>query len=361
MSSEGRDNRRQKMQINRRQFSALAGSSLLVPLSTAQAQSQAALATLHEAAKKEGELTWYCVPQTSEVAERIGRTFSTRYPGVKVNVVRTTAQVAFQRLNQDLKTGTANCDVFTSTDLAHYVDLKGRNLLLKYTPAAVGLLDKRVPVMDADGYFYASSCFMMGLCYNTSKVKAADIPKSWADLTDPKWSGVAAVGHPGYSGAAGAWCIEMRKLYGDGWFKKLAANKAHVGRSTIDGVTTVISGECSVSAAPMSLAAIQGSKGNPIATLAPKEGPVLILSPTGILAGTRRPNASKLFAEWFVGSDDMARITVEEFGVPLRAGAKSAPGVVGIADTKPLLAPTAPQMVVNIPKVIDLWKDAFGV
>ena len=47
-----------------------------------------------------------------------------------------------------------------------------------------------------------------------------------------------------------------------------------------------------------------------------------------------------------------------EFSVPLRAGAKPAPGVLGLGDAKPLLAPTPPQMVVQIPKVIDLWKDA---
>ncbi len=353
------------MQINRRQFGALAGSGLLVPSSFAQAPAApmhpALLAQLHEAAKKEVELTWYCVPQTSEVAERMGRSFTTRYPGVKVNVVRTTAQVAFQRLNQDLKAGTANCDIFTSTDLAHFVDLKGRNLLMKFTPAAAALLDKRVQNMDADGYFHASSCFMMGLCYNTAKVKGAAVPTSWADLADPKWSGIVSLAHPAYSGAAGAWCIEMRKLYGDGFFKKLAANKAHVGRSTIDAVTTVISGESSISAGPMSLASLHASKGNPIATLAPKEGPVLILAPSGILASTRRPHASKLFMEWLLGSDDTARITFEEFGVPLRPTVKAASGVLGLGDAKPLLAPTPPQMVVQIPKVIELWKDAFGV
>ncbi|MET0542553.1 MAG: extracellular solute-binding protein [Variovorax sp.] len=348
------------MQFNRRHFNAIAGSALLAPWAASRAQ-PASSASLYEAAKKEGELTWYTVPQTSEVAEKMGRTFTARYPGVKVNVVRTTAQVAFQRLNQDLKAGTANCDVFTSTDLSHYVDLKGRNLLLKYTPGTLSRQDKRVQNMDPDSYFHATSCFMMGLIYNTAKVKGAAIPASWSDLADAKWSGVAAMAHPAYSGAAGAWCIEMRKLYGDGVFKKFATNKAHVGRSTIDAVTTVISGECSVSAGPMSLAALQASKGNPVATLAPKEGPVLILSPSAIMASTKRPNAAKLYMDWLVGSDDTDRIVIEEFGVPLRAGAKAAPGVLGLGDASPLLAPTPPQMVVQIPKVIELWKDAFGV
>lgn len=118
------------MFLRRREFGLVAASVLACP---AIVQSQPKnLGALHDAARKEGELTWYTVPQTSEIAEKMGRTFTSRYPGVKVNVVRTTAQVAYQRLNQDLKAGTPNCDVFTSTDLAHYVDLKGRNLLLKY-------------------------------------------------------------------------------------------------------------------------------------------------------------------------------------------------------------------------------------
>ncbi|MES2608601.1 MAG: extracellular solute-binding protein [Pseudomonadota bacterium] len=347
------------MFLRRREFGVMAASALAFP-AIVRAQAPV-LAALHAAARKEGELTWYTVPQTSEVAEKMGRTFTARYPGVKVNVVRTTAQVAYQRLNQDLKAGTPNCDVFTSTDLAHYVDLKGRNLLLKFLPAAVARQDKRVQNMDPDGYFHASSCFMMGLVYNTQKVSAAAAPKSWADLLDPKWSGAALVAHPAYSGAAGAWCIEMRKLYGDDFFKKLAANKAHVSRSTIDAVTAVISGESSVSAGPMSLAARSAAKGNPVATLVPKEGPVLILSPTGILANTRRPNASRLFMEWMLGSEDTERISVEEFSVPLRANAKPAPGVIGLGDANPLLAPTPPQMVAQIPKVIDAWREAFGV
>lgn len=347
------------MFLRRRQFGTLAAATLAVPwLARAQPANTTAL---YEAARKEGELTWYTVPQTSEVAERMGRTFTTRYPGVKVNVVRTTAQVAFQRLNQDLKAGATNCDVFTSTDLAHYVDLKGRKLLMPYLPEAVAKQDKRVQNLDPDACFHASSAFMMGLIYNTTKVGAAAAPASWNDLLDPKWAGSAVVAHPAYSGAAGAWCIEMRKLYGDGWIRKLAANKVHVGRSTIDAVTTVISGEASVSAGPMSLAARSAGKGNPVATLAPKEGPVLILAPSAILANARHPAAARLYMEWLLGSEDTERIAVEEFSVPLRAGAKAAPGVLGLGDAKPLLAPTPADMVAEIPKVIELWKDAFGV
>jgi len=348
------------MNLTRRQFGAVTASLAAAPWVHAQAQKQS-LDALYEAAKKEGQLTWYVAHLPSDDAEAMGRAFTARYPGIKVNVVRTTAQVAFQRLNQDLKAGSANCDVFSSTDIGHCVDLKQRKLLIQYTPASAALMDDRLKNLDPDGYFHATSVAMIGLVYNTQKVKKEDVPTSWTALVDPKWRGLVSVGHPGFSGFVGVWCIEMRKLYGDAWFKQLADNKPLVGRSIIDTCTTVNSGERSIAAGPVNLAQLMASKGNPLGVVAPQEGSVVMMSPSAIMANTRRPNASKLFMEWLVVSDDADRFAVQLFGVPKRAGVKPPPGVLGLSDLKTILRPTAKESVDNLPKVIDLWKDAFGV
>ena len=79
---------------------------------------------LYEAAKREGELTWYSGQLNAETGEAVGRAFTQRYPGVKVNVVRSTSQVAYQRLSQDMQAGVAQCDMFSSTDYGHYLFLK---------------------------------------------------------------------------------------------------------------------------------------------------------------------------------------------------------------------------------------------
>jgi iron(III) transport system substrate-binding protein len=349
------------MLLSRRQFSALAATSLATPWSHAQTAMPSHLAALYEAAKKEGELTWYIVFLPSEDAENVARQFTARFPGIKVNVVRTTAQVAFQRLNQDLKARTANCDVFASTDMGHYVDLKSRKLLAQFTPVSAGQMDPRLQNLDPEGYYHGASAFMVGLIYNTNKVKPADAPTSWADLVDPKWRGLVSVGHPGFSGAGASWCIEMRRLYGDSWFKKLADNKPQVGRSVIDAVTTVNSGERSISAGPINLAAMTASKGNPLAVVAPKEGPVLIMSPSAVMANAPHPNAARLFTEWFLVSEETERMTRDQFGIPRRAGAKPREGVLGLNDAKTVLRPTVQETMAQLPEVIELWKDAFGV
>ena len=62
---------------------------------------------LHEAAKKEKEFTWYTAHYNSESAAALCQGFEKKYPGVKCNYIRTTAQVAYQRLAQDQKAGIA--------------------------------------------------------------------------------------------------------------------------------------------------------------------------------------------------------------------------------------------------------------
>ena len=56
---------------------------------------------LYELAKKEGEVTWYTAHSNDTTAQALGRDFEAAFPGIKANVVRTTAQVAYQRLTQE--------------------------------------------------------------------------------------------------------------------------------------------------------------------------------------------------------------------------------------------------------------------
>lgn len=348
------------MTISRRGFSVLLGSSLLIPArALLAAPMPAAHAALYEAAKKEGELTWYSAHYTSEQAERAGREFTLQYPGVKVNVVRTTAQVAYQRLSQDIQSNTANCDVFGSTDVGHYVQLKEKKLLMKYVPAAQAGIDARFRDIDPDGYFHTTSAALISLLYNTQKVKGAQIPRKWTDLMDPKWKGQAAVGHPGSSGYVGTWAVQMRKLYGDEFFKKLEMNKPQVGRSIIDPVTNVVSGERLIAAAPASLGYLQASRGNPIGVSYPEEGTVLMILPSAIMANSKHPNAAKLFMEYLQGPETAQR-AVDDFGLALLPGVKTREGVPALADLK-TIRPTIPEIVSGIPSVTEFWRDTFGI
>ena len=86
---------------------------------------------LYEAAKKEGELTWYTAQSDDVTAQSMGRDFESLFPGIKVQVVRTTAQVAFQRVSQEVRASAMQVDVLSTTDMGHCIALKEKKLLEK--------------------------------------------------------------------------------------------------------------------------------------------------------------------------------------------------------------------------------------
>src|SRR5262249_54114350 len=111
-------------------------------------------AALHEAAKKEKEFTWYTAHYNSETAAALCQGFEKKYPGVKCNYIRTTAQVAYQRLAQDQKAGIAQCSVISSTDQSHYTKMKQDGWLQPHKPKNLPeLVDAFRSFNDPDGLF----------------------------------------------------------------------------------------------------------------------------------------------------------------------------------------------------------------
>lgn len=316
---------------------------------------------LYEAARKEGEITWYTGQMQAEPSEAVGRAFAERYPGLKVNVVRSTSQVAFQRLAQDMRAGVAQCDVFSSTDYSHAAHLKRQNQLMAYKPRnADGLIEAARKAADPDGHFQITYLGLYLMGRHSTAVAEADAPRSWKDLTDPKWRNKIAVGHPGYSGAIASWCLMMQKMYGWDYFKALERNKPQIGRSSGDPVTTLNAGERTIGAAlPSATTLLSISRGNPITLIYPTDGTLMVPSPTGAMRNAPHPNAAKLFME-FATSPAYHAATREYFGESLRPEVQPPPGARPL-DQIPLITPTPEEVEAGSQEVKELWRDTFGV
>src|SRR6266700_484049 len=310
---------------------------------------------LYEFARREGEITWYTAHSNDTTAQALGRDFEAAFPGIKANVVRTTAQVAYQRLTQEQKAGAMQVDVFSSTDIGHYVALKEKSL-----PENGSKLIEVYRNYDPDGYYTVTSAGLIAIGYNTAKLKEADAPKNWPDLLDPKWKDKIALGHPGFSGYVGTWVVSLKKLYGWDFFEKLAMNNPQVGRSINDTVTMLNAGERIVAGSgPVGTAMESAGKGNPLAMTYPTDGSVLIIAPSGIPKGVKHPNAAKLFMEYLL-SVEASQIWVEHFNESMRPEVKSLNGAKSAADVK-TIRPTVEEIVNGIPAVIKQWRDTFGV
>jgi len=98
--------------ISRRQMAVLAAWSVAATRAWANTPLTPREQELHEAAKREGEITWYSGQYSADASERRGAPSTSATPGCAATV-RSTSQVAFQR-----RCGTARvaqCDVLSST------------------------------------------------------------------------------------------------------------------------------------------------------------------------------------------------------------------------------------------------------
>lgn len=348
--------------ISKRAFlRASAAVAALGSISRARAQEMPAHErALHEAARREGELTWYSGQYNAETSEAVGRAFTERFPGVRVNVVRSTSQVAFQRLSQDMRAGVPQCDVFSSTDFGHYSLLKRENRLLQYRPVNDEQLIPDLRRADPDGYYHTSFMGLYLMAYNTTKVSEADAPKKWTDVLEPRWRDQLAVGHPGFSGAIGIWAVQMRKMYGWEYFTRLERNRPQIGRSSMDPVTGLNAGERSVGiAVPSGTTLLSAQRGNPLRLIYPEEGVLATLSPSAIPRNAPHPNAAKLFME-FTASRYLSDTIRQTFGDPINPAVEPPPGSRAINDLK-LIYPTQAEAERGVPEVRELWRDTFGV
>jgi iron(III) transport system substrate-binding protein len=249
-----------------------------------------------EAARKEGKVVWY-TSLALPSAEKVAKLFETAYPGIKVEVHRTGSERILSRVMQELQAGIKNVDVVHTSDAGHFVLLKSKGLLTKYTPAGVDAFP--AGFKDRDGYFYGLRATVSVIAYNTKAVPAAEAPKTWKDLLDPKWKGKMVTAHPGYSGVIATHVLALVNQLGWDYFKQLAQNRLMLVQSAVDPAGVVASGERAVAVDGGEYTFYQTrKKGNPIELVYPKDGVPLIVSPTAITSFAPHPGAAKLFTDF---------------------------------------------------------------
>ncbi|MBI2369047.1 MAG: extracellular solute-binding protein [Deltaproteobacteria bacterium] len=248
-----------------------------------------------EAAKREGKVTWYTSVALT-TAERIAKLFESAF-GVPVAVNRTGSQRVLQRVLQEAQAGIKVVDVIQTSDAGHFVLLKSKGLLARYIPA--GTEGFPAAFKDRDGSYLGWRATLSVIAYNPKLVPAAEAPRSWKDLLQPKWKGKLVKAHPGYSGIIATGMLALVKEFSWDYFRQLAKNGPMIVQSANDPAQVVASGERPVAAdgAEYFLYS-QRKKGNPLAIVYPAEGVPLVISPTAIARDAPHPAAARLFTDF---------------------------------------------------------------
>jgi iron(III) transport system substrate-binding protein len=269
-------------------------------------------ATLIQAARKEAKVVWYtslAIPSSTAIAHY----FQNKYKGIEVEVHRTGSQRVLQRTMQESSAGIKNVDLIHTSDAGHFVLLKDKGLLFKYTPQGVSNFPDGFK--DKAGFYYGMRATLSVIAYNPKVVAEKDAPKTWKDLLDPRWSGKEVTAHPGYSGIIMTHVLALVKTYGWDYFRDLAKNKLHIVQSANDPAGVVASGERPVGVNGAEYFYYKTLKqGNPIKIVYPKEGVPLVVSPVAIAKDAPHPNAAKLFTE-FIFSKESQQLLADKEGL----------------------------------------------
>ena len=340
--------------------SALAASALFAqPLRAAAPAATAVTPALIEAARKEGKVSFYSALELN-VAERFGRAFEAKYPGIAVRVERSGAERIYQRIAQEQASHIAAVDVANSTDPAHYLDWKSKDWLSAYVPEDVA---KHFPTdqVDPDGMHATSCCWIEAIGYNTAQVKREDAPKSYADLLDPKWRGKIVKAHPGYSGAILTATFVLARDLGWSYFEKLAQQKVMQVQSAADPPKKIHLGERAVMADgnDYNLALLK-DQGQPVEAIFAAEGSPLIIVPSGIFKNAPNPNAARLFQS-FLFSLEGQQMFVDSFAHrSFHARVKERAGRPALHDMK-LLKADAATVLAQTEDIKARYTKLFGV
>ena len=282
---------------------AAAATSLFAqPLRAAAPEPAAVTPALIEAARREGRVAFYTALELP-TAERLGKAFEAKYPGISVRVERSGAERIFQRIAQEQASRINSVDVVCSTDPAHFIDWKSHDWVAPYLPEDVA---KHYPpeYIDPDGMHTVMCAWLEVIGYNTNQVARDDAPKSYADLLDPKWKGKLVKAHPSYSGAILTATFLLVRDLGWSYLEKLAAQKVMQVQSAADPPKKIQVGERAVMADgnDYSLFLLK-DRGQPVEPVYPTEGAPLIIVPSGIFRGAPDPNAARLLQSFLLSAE----------------------------------------------------------
>ncbi len=250
---------------------------------------------LVEAAKKEsGELSVYHVYPNLPV---VMAAFTKKY-GIKVKAWRSGSEAVLQRVLAESRAGRFEVDVVQNNAPENEAAYREKLLLEVASPHAGQLVPAALPAHRA---WAGITLDIWTAAYNTSALRKDELPRSYADLQDPKWKGklgIEANNHVWF----GALLSELGEEQGTKIFTNIVATNgisARKGHSVLTGL--VASGDIPLALTVYSWNPEQlKKKGAPIEGLALQ--PVMA-QPSTIAVLRRAPNPASalLFHDFMLG------------------------------------------------------------
>ncbi len=251
-----------------------------------------------EGAKKEGRVVFYASME-AQSAQRLVARFEKKYPFVKVDATRIGSERMATRLIAEAQGRRVQADVVNQSGFDFYGVLQKGIFDSYLSPERAALPPE---YKDEHGFWTINSATLNVIGYNTKLVAPASVPKSFWDLTDPKWKGQLLMDEN-----ESKWMAGMMTYYGEAkvtdLLRKLAAQEIQfrVGHTLIQ--TLAAAGERAIVVVAFANGVERLKKdGAPIDWVA--ADPIIGLTfGLGLAKDAPHPNAARLFIDFLLSRE----------------------------------------------------------
>lgn len=264
-------------------------------------------------------------PHGKDLLQYYEQEFEKTHPAVDVQWVDMGSQDVLDRLRSERANPQA--DVWFGAPSETFARAANEGLLEPYRPSWAAQMPDEAH--DAKDLWYGTYLTPEVIAYNSEIVPAADVPRDWDDVLDPKWKGKIIIRDPIPSGSMRAifGAIIIRELERTGstkagfdWLRRLDANtKEYVISPTMlyqklgqrEGVLSLYD--------MPDIETLRQTTKYPIASRIPSSGTPLLVEGIAIVRGTRHGAAAREFYE-FVTTPQALQTAARRFvRMPARA------------------------------------------
>lgn len=291
----------------------LSVAAVLISASLAPAQTADEWNKVVAAAKSEGKVVFYSglvgSPSTAAIAKAFEKTYgiTAEFLDLRISEIRERmrAEQVAGRVIGDVLTTSYNVTTSIERNEGHIQPLKPFPNKARVRAAS--------RVDNPSGTQAPVYMLKYGILINTRMVAPADEPKSWTDLTNPKWTGKILADDPRALGGGFNAFVAQHDKIGVDFLKKLAEQKLTFSRDLRESERRTARGEFPVYA-PFLFNDYSSLRGLPIKAIVPTEGVAYVQFVASMIKNAPHPNAALLFINFLLSDEAQVILANEGLG-----------------------------------------------
>ena len=262
-------------------------------------------------------------PHGQELLKDFAARYQQVHPEAEIQFLDMGSREVFERVRAERNRPQA--DLWWGAAHTTFQQAAEENLLAPYRPTWAD----KVPATSRDGQdrWYGTYETPEVIVYNSEAVTAADAPKDWDDVLDPKWRDKILIRNPNPSDSMraifGAMIWRFYKETGSpdkgyDWLRRLDAN---VHEYTADGtlmVQKLVRREGLISLWDMPDVKLYQGKGLPLAYTIPTSGAPVVIDAIAIVRGAPHEEEARRFYEFVTTTESLAHAAQNYYRIPVR-------------------------------------------